>query len=169
MLDEPLSPPIRLGPLAQYAGYYLRLAQDASFQAFAGRVGTGDLRPGFFTLLTLIRENPGITQTAVSQASGRDKSTLTPALRLLEEGGYIERERVDRDRRSFQLYLTPAGEDAVAQLSEAARAHDAELDRIIGPENKARFIGILRDIVSGLAETQNRRQEGPSPEPDNKN
>lgn len=151
MLDEPHRRPIRLGPLADYAGYHLRLAQDASFQAFAARVGRGGLRPGFFTLLTLIRENPGITQTAISQASGRDKSTLTPVLRSLEERGYIGRERLDRDRRSFRLYLTPAGEAAAAQLSQAAREHDAELDRIIGPENKAEFIRILRNIVSGLA------------------
>lgn len=148
---------IKLGPLEDYAGYHLRLAQDASFQAFAARVGTGDLRPGHFTLLTLIRENPGITQTAISQASGRDKSTLTPALRTLEEGGYIGRERIDHDRRSFRLYLTPAGEKAIARLSEHARAHDAELDRLIGPENKTEFIRILRAIVSGLADPQNGR------------
>lgn len=154
MPEEPPRQAIQLGPLADYAGYHLRLAQDASFQAFAARVGRGDLRPGFFTLLTLIRENPGITPTAISQTSGRDKSTLTPALRTLEEGGYIGRERIERDRRSYRLYLTPAGEKALAQLSEAARAHDAELDRIIGPE-KAEFIRILRNIVSGLADPQN--------------
>ena len=148
---------IKLGPLENYAGYYLRLAQDASFQAFAARVGRGDLRPGYFTLLTLIRENPGITQTEISQASGRDKSTLTPALRALEDGGYIARQRIDRDRRSFELSLTPAGEEAVTQLSEHARAHDAELDRIIGPENKAAFLRILRAIVNGLADPQNGR------------
>lgn len=156
MPPEPTRPAIRLGPLADYAGYHLRLAQDASFQAFAARVG-GDLRPGFFTLLTLIRENPGITQTAISLASGRDKSTLTPALRSLEEGGYIGRERIDHDRRSFRLYLTSAGEEAIARLSEHARAHDQELDRIIGPENKAEFIRLLRAIVAGLGDPQQSR------------
>ena len=148
---------IKLGPLADYAGYHLRLAQDASFQAFAARVGEGDLRPGYFTLLTLIQENPGITQTAISQASGRDKSTLTPALRYLEENGYIGRERIDHDRRSFRLCLTPSGEEAVAKLSEHARIHDAELDRIIGAEGKAEFIRVLRAIVSALSDPQNSR------------
>jgi DNA-binding MarR family transcriptional regulator len=148
---------IELGPLADYVGYYLRLAQDAAFQAFAARVGRGDLRPGYFTLLMLIKENPGITQTAISQASGRDKSTLTPALRQLEESGYIGRERIDHDRRSFNLTLTPAGEEAVAQLSEHARAHEAQLDRIIGAEGKAAFIRGLRGIIAGLAEPQHDR------------
>jgi DNA-binding MarR family transcriptional regulator len=148
---------IKLGPLEDYIGYHLRLAQDASFQAFAARVGQGDLRPGYFTLLTLIRENPGITQTAISQASGRDKSTLTPALRYLEDNGYIGRERIDHDRRSFRLRLTPSGEEAVARLSEQARLHDEQLDRIIGVENKAEFIRALRAIVSAFADPQNSR------------
>jgi DNA-binding MarR family transcriptional regulator len=148
---------IRLGPLEDYAGYHLRLAQDASFQAFAGRVGRGDIRPGHFTILTLLRENPGITQTAISQASGRDKSTLTPALRNLEDAGYIERRRVDRDRRSYQLYLTATGEEAIALLAAHARAHDEALDRIIGSENKAAFLGVLRAIAAAFAEPSGGR------------
>ena len=145
---------IKLGPLDDYAGYHLRMAQDASFQAFAARVGQGDLRPGYFTLLTLIKENPGITQTAISHASGRDKSTLTPALRYLEDHGYVGRERVDSDRRAYRLFLTETGQQAVAVLSEHARAHDAELDRIIGLENKAEFIRILRAIAREIPKAQ---------------
>ncbi len=152
MAADPTREGIRLGSLADYIGYYLRLAQDASFQAFAARVGRGDLRPGDFTLLTLIQQNPGTTQTAISQASGRDKSTLTPALRTLEERGYIGRKRVSHDRRAYQLCLTTAGEEAIAQLAEHALAHDKELDRLIGPENKAVLIRMLRKIADGFAD-----------------
>ena len=148
---------VALGPLADYAGYYLRLAQDASFQAFAARVGQGDVRPGDFTILTLIRENPGITPTAIAKASGRDKSTITPAIRYLEERGYIARERTGRDRRYYQLRLAPAGEAAIALLSEHARAHDAVLDAIIGPERKAEFISILRAIAAQLTDPPDSR------------
>ena len=56
------------------------MAQIASFQAFAREVGEVDLPPGRFALLTLIGRNPGISQTVLSRAAGRDKSTLTPAL-----------------------------------------------------------------------------------------
>ena len=68
------------GPLAEWLGFHLRMAQIASFQAFAAEVGEVDLPPGRFALLTLIGRNPGISQTVLSRAAGRDKSTLTPAL-----------------------------------------------------------------------------------------
>ena len=58
-----------------WLGFHLRMAQIASFQAFAREVGEVDLPPGRFALLTLIGRNPGISQTALSRAAGRDKST----------------------------------------------------------------------------------------------
>ena len=76
----PAPEPLRLGPLTDFIGFHLRLAQEASFQAFARRVRDLDLRPGRFAVLALIGENPGISQTALGRASGRDKSSLTPAL-----------------------------------------------------------------------------------------
>ena len=103
------------GPLAEWLGFHLRMAQIASFQAFAREVGEVDLPPGRFALLTLIGRNPGISQTMLSRAAGRDKSTLTPALRDLSKRGLIACERLDKDRRSYHLSLTPAGRgDAAA-------------------------------------------------------
>src|SRR5919112_333154 len=59
---------VQLGPLSNFLGYHLRLAQEASFQAFARRVDATGLRPGYFSVLLLIGLNPGITQTALSRA-----------------------------------------------------------------------------------------------------
>jgi hypothetical protein len=89
------------GPLPEWLGFHLRMAQIASFQAFAREVGEVDLPPGRFALLTLIGRNPGISQTVLSRAAGRDKSTLTPALRDLKRRGLIARNRLESDRRSY--------------------------------------------------------------------
>ena len=86
------------------------MAQIASFQAFAREVGEVDLPPGRFALLTLIGRNPGISQTVLSRAAGRDKSTLTPALRDLKRRGLIAREPPRRATgAAITSTLTPAG------------------------------------------------------------
>jgi hypothetical protein len=56
---------IRLGPLEDFIGFHLRLAQETSFRAFARRVGDKRLRPSRFAMLAIIGENPGITQAAL--------------------------------------------------------------------------------------------------------
>ena len=141
---------MRLGPLADFIGFHLRLAQEASFQAFARRVGEVELSPGRFALLMLIGENPGISQAALGRASGRDKSTLSPAVDDLQRRGLVVRERPAGDRRAYALSLTEAGAAMLATLTEHGRAHDRELDRIVGGAEKARFLRILRRIAIEL-------------------
>jgi DNA-binding MarR family transcriptional regulator len=141
---------VRLGPLADFIGFHLRMAQEVSFQAFARRVGEVELSPGRFALLMLIGENPGISQAALGRASGRDKSTLTPALDDLERRGLVRRERPASDRRAYALTLTEAGAAMLATLTEHARAHDRALDRIVGSGEKARFLRTLRRIAAAL-------------------
>jgi DNA-binding MarR family transcriptional regulator len=138
------------GPLSDWIGFHLRMAQIASFQAFAHEVGEVDLPPGRFALLTLIGRNPGISQTVLSRAAGRDKSTLTPALRDLKRRGLIRRERLESDRRSYHLSLTQDGETMLRRLAECAARHDANLDRIVGLRDKPRLLRILRKIMSEL-------------------
>jgi DNA-binding MarR family transcriptional regulator len=145
-----LVPGIDYGPLAEWVGFHLRMAQISSFQAFAREVGEVDLPPGRFALLTLIGRNPGISQTVLSRAAGRDKSTLTPALQDLKRRGLIARVRLENDRRSYHLTLTPAGEAMLQRLTECAARHEQNLDRIIGARDRARFLASLRRIMSDL-------------------
>lgn len=142
--------PLRLGPLADFIGFHLRLAQEASFQAFARRVRTMQMRPGRFAVLALIGQNPGLSQTALGRAAGRDKSTLTPALNDLVRRSLVKRQRVASDRRSYALSLTLKGEKLLEELFAHARAHDRELDAIVGLEEKAAFIRALRRIAMAL-------------------
>jgi DNA-binding MarR family transcriptional regulator len=98
----------------------------------------------------LIGRNPGISQTVLSRAAGRDKSTLTPALRDLKRRGLIGRNRLETDRRSYHLSLTPSGEAMLMRLTECASRHDRNLDRIVGTRNKPMFLRLLRKIMLEL-------------------
>ena len=147
--------PIKLGPLRHYIGFQLRRAQDVSFQAFARRVGQVDLGPGRYAILALINENPGLNQTLLSRASGRDKSTLTPALRDLEKRAFIARQRSTTDGRAYMLHLTAKGKSYLAELTAHAEAHDRALDAIVGRFHKPLLIHLLERIVDGLSQELN--------------
>jgi DNA-binding MarR family transcriptional regulator len=142
---------IDFGPLGNWVGFHLRMAQIASFQAFARQAKEAGARPGRFAALMLIKMNPGISQTALSQASGRDKSTLTPLLADLVRKGLVRRARAHGDKRSYRLSLSPAGEQVLARLTEGARRHEQNLDRAIGARHRAIFLRTLRRIMSEVA------------------
>jgi len=143
------------GPLPGYYGYALRIAQVAVFENFERVVGKladrmGELTPGRFSLLTLLRANPGINQTALSRAVGLDKSTLTPALDQLERKGLILRERTPEDRRTYALRLTAEGQEFLTELTRKVELHEKNIVAALTPTERATLIRLLKKIAKSL-------------------
>jgi DNA-binding MarR family transcriptional regulator len=141
---------INFGPLAYWVGFNLRMAQEAAFQAFSRRSQEIGESPGRFATLTLIARNPGISQTELSLANGRDKSSLTPVVEDLVRRGLVERKRMDSDRRTYRLNVTPAGKKILNTLTRCARRHERNLDHLIGARDRRRFIRILKKIAAEI-------------------
>ena len=91
---ETIAESIKFGPLEYWVGFNLRMAQEHAFQAFSRRSQEIGESPGRFATLTLIARNPGISQTELSHANGRDKSSLTPVVEDLVRRGLVERKRM---------------------------------------------------------------------------
>ena len=142
--------PINVGPLGTWVGFNLRMAQESAFQAFSRRSQDVGESPGRFATLTLIARNPGISQTDLSHANGRDKSSLTPVVESLVRRGLVARTRMRGDRRTYCLHLTPAGRKTLGLLTQCARRHERNLDRLIGARGRKRFIEILKKIAAEI-------------------
>ena len=141
---------INFGPLATWVGFNLRMAQEAAFQAFSRRSQDVGESPGRFATLTLIARNPGISQTELSHANGRDKSSLTPVVEDLVRRGLVERKRLNHDRRAYCLNLTREGKKTLTMLTRAARRHERALDSVIGLRDRKRFLQILKKIAANI-------------------
>jgi DNA-binding MarR family transcriptional regulator len=126
------------------------MAQEAAFQAFSRRSLEIGESPGRFATLTLIARNPGISQTELSHANGRDKSSLTPVVEELVKRGLVERKRMDSDRRTYRLNVTPAGKKVLTTMTRCARRHERNLDHVIGARDRKRFIQILKKIAAEI-------------------
>jgi DNA-binding MarR family transcriptional regulator len=147
---EAIAESIKFGPLATWIGFNLRMAQEATFQAFSRRSLEIGESPGRFATLTIIARNPGISQTELSLANGRDKSSLTPVVEDLVRRGLVERRRVHNDKRTYRLKVTPAGRKTLIDLTRCARRHERNLDRIIGQRDRKRFLQLLKRIAAEI-------------------
>ncbi len=113
---------VKFGPLDHWVGFNLRMAQESAFAAFSHLSREIGESPGRFAILTLIGENPGISQSALGDAAGRDKSSMTPVLEGLVRRGLVQRSRADSDKRSYRLSLTPSGEDTRERMNVVRQA-----------------------------------------------
>ena len=142
--------PIDPGWLGGTVGFHLRTAQEAAFRAFAKKANGADVRPWRYAVLHIIDANPGLTQGKLAAAIRRNTSSLTPVLDDLCRQGYVSRRRLESDRRTYALTLTPKGNAARIKLMASAIEHERELDRLVGAD-RAHFIGILRKLAAALS------------------
>ena len=141
---------VKFGPLENWIGFNLRMAQEATFEAFSHRSQEIGESPGRFATLTLISRNPGISQTELSHAAGRDKSSLTPVVEDLVRRGLVARKRMEHDRRTYSLNLTPDGKKILTMMTRCARRHERNLDRVIGMRDRKRFLQLLKKIAAEI-------------------
>jgi DNA-binding MarR family transcriptional regulator len=107
--------PVSIKGLTRLSGYLIRQAQLFVFHDFNQRLAPLDLRPGQYSVLSVTRENPGLSQMALSQVLGIGRSAIVPLLDVLEARGLLTRGPA-ADRRSYALSLTAEG---IALLAKA--------------------------------------------------
>lgn len=164
-MTQPIAPPLTYddqtppdfdtldhGILHEFVGMYLRVAYEAAYDDFRQRLGDEALKPGYFTILTLIVHNPRITQTQIGLASARDKTNVTNALRWMEDHDLIRRHLSSRDRRTHMCVATQAGIDMQARMESKAVSHLQALNDGIGPERRAEFVRTLKDLIAALSD-----------------
>ncbi len=128
-------------PLLQYPGYILRRASTAAMAEFASRIVVLGLRTSEATILQIVAENPGISQSALGRMLDIQRANMTPIAARLEARGLVR--RLPSDGRSLGLELTPEGQ----QLAEKARAiidrFETDLTNRIPVEHRAHLMPAL--------------------------
>jgi DNA-binding MarR family transcriptional regulator len=142
--------PLAFGALARNVGYVIRRAQLLIFQDFMQAMAEHDIRPGQFSVLTLIGRNPGVKPGAVSDALGIRFANLVVLLDELEARGLARRERAPEDRRSRALFLTAAGERLLAEMEAVVDAHERRVTRALGPAGKDELLRLLGVLIADL-------------------
>ena len=74
------------------------------------------LEKGQYQFLVRIDEHPGLNQQSLSDLLLVDKTTTAKAVNKLVEKGYITKQRSEKDKRNFKLFLTERGESICSFL-----------------------------------------------------
>ncbi len=134
--------------LAVAPSHLIRRCQQYFGDLYAREAGTGDLTKQQFTVLAALENNEGVSQTALVEITGIDRSTLAEMVRRMLEKGLISRERTEEDQRANSVAITVSGRKALrAARSAADRAERALLDALPPPE-RTRFVKALAQIAA---------------------
>jgi DNA-binding MarR family transcriptional regulator len=103
--------------LQSLLGYNARRASLAIIEQFHVDMAKFDLRPVDFSVLSLIRHNPGTTSRQLCQALNILPPNMVVFLKIFEKRQLLERAPHPTDGRAMGLTLTESGE-ALIQAAE---------------------------------------------------
>lgn len=139
---------VDLGELAGLVGYQLRRAQLAVFADFVDALAQLELRPATFSALVVIDTNPGLSQAAIGDALGIQRTNFVHLVAELEQRGLVERTPSATDRRSHVLDLTPDGRRLLKRAREPVEAHEQRIGAVLGATGRRRFLALLEALAA---------------------
>lgn len=137
---------VDFGKLPGYLGYQLRQAQSAVFRDLSRTLRDTGVTPGEFSLLALLKANPGINSITLSRVYQLDKATLSLSISRLVKRGLLSSTRHANDRRYYALELTSAGAALLRVVTRHIERQEKSMDAVLGQGEREHLLDLLRRI-----------------------
>lgn len=132
--------------LKQHVGYAIRRAQLRTYQSFFETLAALEVTPARYTLLLLIRENPGIRSVNLARMLAVARSGLVKLMDEFDRQQWIVRETLQSDRRNQAISLTPLGRRKLKQLESAVAGHEARITSRLSAAERRQLLDILARV-----------------------
>lgn len=132
--------------IGRYISYLYRMGQcyiNRRLEPFC--IGSGQ-----FAFLMVLYMEDGISQDELSERILVDKATTGRAIKKLVEEGYVVRHRDPKDKRSYQIYLTPKANSLKSTIFEILKEwNELLLNGIDEPERDC-GLGMIKKMVANV-------------------
>lgn len=102
-----------------------------------------------WSALYAVQTFPGIRAKEIRLLFPRPQNTISRAVSLLEDRGYLIQKISDSDAREKCLFTTPAGEQLLTELIDVSRRRQEEWLAPLSQAERKRFFELARKIAEG--------------------
>jgi DNA-binding MarR family transcriptional regulator len=155
-----------LGPpddpaIAEFAGQLFFRLWRACHTRTADALKSLDLTPALFSVLNVLGSREGAIQQELSADMGIDPSTMVSLIDDLETKGLAARRRHPKDRRAWEIALTPRGRQTLERARRLAReVQDGVLSGLTRTERRRLMALLHRALDTAPAQPPWRADEG---------
>ena len=110
-------------------------------------------------VLAHLAHREGIHQGALAEILEIEPITLVRILDRLQAAGLVERRAHPKDRRCWQLYLTPKAHPLLVEIRALGAETREEALAGISDEDRERLVGTLLDMKANLARSASGAEE----------
>lgn len=134
--------------LAEAPSHLIKRCQQYFGDLYAREAGSCELTKQQFTVLAALENNEGVSQTALVEMTGIDRSTLAEMVRRMLERGLVSRERTETDARANAVAITSTGRKLLRTARTAADRAERLLLESLPPSERTKFVKALSIIAS---------------------
>lgn len=134
----------------------LHRASQIAENAFKRRIGKLDLTARQFAVLRAIATKEGLSQTAIVETTGIDRSTVAEMIRRMMERGWLQRRRARDDARTYAVRLTPSGKQVLNTADPASRRSEEAILSTIRTVRPDQFRAALIELIEAAERTEGR-------------
>lgn len=138
--------PVSLGTVEQLVSFQVRRAQAALTQGFQAKLRAYDLSLMQYAVLSVMQENPGLSQTDLGNALGIDRSTMVAIIDRLQGRNLVYRESSPQDRRSYALILTAEGKALLRTIAPIVDAYEAEITSDLNEAERGQLLSLVQRL-----------------------
>lgn len=131
--------------------HYLLLANQSIYQRqLMDSLKSTELTPGQPKVLDYLRDHDGATQKEIAAACFLEAATITSVLNGMEAKGMIERRRLNGNRRSFHIFMTPKGRQLQKQIEQVFLRLEEKTFQGIPQEQQAAFMDLFTKLYDTM-------------------
>jgi DNA-binding MarR family transcriptional regulator len=136
-----------ISPLEAHLGFWLRFVSNHVAQAFSRRIAAHGTSVAEWVVLRELLEEGGRAPSELAERLGMTRGAISKLADRLEARALASRRTDKADRRRQVLRITAKGRALVPVLAALADENDAEFFGHLEPEERARVMVIMREIV----------------------
>jgi DNA-binding MarR family transcriptional regulator len=134
--------------LSESPSHLIRRCAQYFGDLYAYESGASELTKQQFTLLAALEHNEGVSQTALVDITGIDRSTLAEMVRRMLDKGLLSRERTEEDQRANAVAISPSGRKALRTARTASDRAEKKMLETLPPAERPRLVRLLSEIAS---------------------
>lgn len=133
--------------LPKSPGFMVRRLHQVFVASFHQKLEPLGLTPAQFTLLSIVRVNPGMDQVSLAAEAVLDNSTVADVVRRMAERGLVKREAGVVDKRTRTVSLTPEGRKVLARAEILVHDTRTQLMAPLSGAELEQFLGLLERLL----------------------
>ncbi|SMX32210.1 MarR family winged helix-turn-helix transcriptional regulator [Actibacterium lipolyticum] len=127
-------------------GYNIKRSYMHIHKDFKATLDEFNLTQRTFSVLSVVIENPNISQSDVGRALAIERSGTVVIVDELEQRDLISRDKAPGDRRVHALNATDKGRAFYAKTLEAVYGHEKRVSKRLSKEERLTLISLLEKI-----------------------